>query len=128
VNDRRSFYFLWVSQMMANGGDVLYIVGLIQLVYVTSGSVLTLTLIPLTITFSRLVGSFLTPLLLHRFPLRQILLFSMVGKIIVLSGVFSARKSILWILILLVSSPFWMGGQRLSDPCSELVGKSVAKG
>lgn len=101
MNDRRSFYFLWISQMMANGGDVLYIVGLIQLVYVTSGSVLTLTLIPLTITFSRLVGSFLTPLLLHRFPLRQILLFSMVGKIIVLSAVFiSKEESISWILIL----------------------------
>ena len=28
MNDRRSFYFLWISQMMANGGDVLYIVGL----------------------------------------------------------------------------------------------------
>lgn len=101
MNDRRSFYFLWVSQMMSNCGDVLYIVGLIQLVYVSSGSVLTLTLIPLTITFSRLVGSFLTPLLLHRFPLRQILLFSMVGKIIVLSGVFLCKEeSILWILIL----------------------------
>ncbi|MBW9234576.1 hypothetical protein JQK62_20410, partial [Leptospira santarosai] len=101
MNERRSFYFLWVSQMMANGGDVLYIVGLIQLVYVTSGSVLTLTLIPLTITFSRLVGSLLTPLLLHRFPLRQILLFSMFGKISVLSGVYLSKdESILWILIL----------------------------
>ena len=101
MNDRRSFYFLWVSQMMANAGDVLYIVGLIQLVYLSSGSVLTLTLIPMTITFSRLIGSFLTPLLLHRFPLRRILLFSMFGKIVVLSAVFLLKdESILWVLLL----------------------------
>ena len=101
MNDRRSFYFLWVSQMMSNAGDVLYIVGLIQLVYLSSGSVLTLTLIPLTITFSRLIGSFLTPLLLHRFPLRRILLFSMFGKIVVLSAVFLLKdEAILWILLL----------------------------
>lgn len=127
MNDRRSFYFLWVSQMMANGGDVLYIVGLIQLVYVSSGSVLTLTLIPLTITFSRLVGSFLTPLLLHRFPLRQILLFSMVGKIIVLSGVFLCKEeSILWILILVSVIAFldgWATPIRQAM-LPELVGKS----
>ena len=92
MNDRRSFYFLWVSQMMANVGMSFILLGLIQLVYVSSGSVLTLTLIPLTITFSRLIGSFLTPLLLHRFPLRQILLFSMVGKIIVLSARFFMQR------------------------------------
>ncbi|WP_342542525.1 MFS transporter [Paenisporosarcina sp. FSL H8-0542] len=127
MNDRRSFYFLWVSQMMSNGGDVLYIVGLIQLVYVSSGSVLTLTLIPLTITFSRLVGSYLTPLLLHRFPLRQILLFSMVGKIIVLSGVFLCKEeSILWILILVSVIAFldgWATPIRQAM-LPELVGKS----
>ncbi|MCZ8537775.1 MFS transporter [Paenisporosarcina quisquiliarum] len=127
MNNRRSFYFLWVSQMMANGGDVLYIVGLIQLVYVSSGSVLTLTLIPLTITFSRLVGSFLTPLLLHRFPLRQILLFSMVGKIIFLSAVFfSKEESILWILILVSVIAFldgWATPIRQAM-LPELVGKS----
>jgi DHA3 family macrolide efflux protein-like MFS transporter len=101
MNDRRSFYFLWVSQMMANAGDVLYIVGLIQIVYLSSGSVLTLTFIPLTITFSRLIGSFLTPLLLHRFPLRRILLFSMFGKIVVLSAVFLLKdEAIVWILLL----------------------------
>ncbi|MGB5944694.1 MFS transporter [Paenisporosarcina sp.] len=110
MNDRRSFYFLWVSQMMANAGDVLYIVGLIQLVYLSSGSVLTLTLIPMTITFSRLIGSFLTPLLLHRFPLRRILLFSMFGKIVVLSAVFLLKdESILWVLLLVSMIAFLDG-------------------
>ncbi|HLG28357.1 MAG TPA: MFS transporter [Paenisporosarcina sp.] len=110
MNDSRSFYFLWVSQMMANAGDVLYIVGLIQLVYLSSGSVLTLTLIPLTITFSRLIGSFLTPLLLHRFPLRRILLFSMFGKIVVLSAVFLLKdEAILWILLLVSNIAFLDG-------------------
>lgn len=110
MNDRRSFYFLWVSQMIANAGDVLYIVGLIQLVYLSSGSVLTLTLIPLTITFSRLVGSFLTPLLLHRFPLRRILLSSMFGKVVVLSTVFLLKdEAIVWILLLVSVNAFLDG-------------------
>ena len=110
MNDRRSFYFLWVSQMMANAGDVLYIVGLIQLVYLSSGSVLTLTLIPMTITFSRLVGSFLTPLLLHRFPLLRILLFSMFVKIIVLGAVFIFKDESILMLLLLVSMIAFLDG------------------
>ncbi|WP_075619586.1 MFS transporter [Paenisporosarcina indica] len=110
MNDGRSFYFLWVSQMIANAGDVLYIVGLIQLVYLSSGSVLTLTLIPLTITFSRLIGSFLTPLLLHRFPLRRILLSSMFGKVVVLSAVFFMKEeAIVWILLLVSMNAFLDG-------------------
>ena len=110
MNDRRSFYFLFVSQMVANAGDVLYIVGLIQLVYLSTGSVLTLTLIPMTITFSRLIGSFLTPLLLHRFPLRRILLFSMFGKIVILIAVFLLKdESILWILLLVSMIAFLDG-------------------
>jgi len=110
MNDRRSFYFLWVSQMIANTGDVLYIVGLIHLVYLSSESVLTLTLIPLTITFSRLLGSFLTPLLLHRFPLRRILLSSMFGKVVVLSAVFFMKEeAMVWILLLVSTNAFLDG-------------------
>jgi len=110
MNDRRSFCFLWVSQMIANAGDVLYIVGLIQLVYSSSGSVLALTLIPLTITFSRLVGSFLTPLLLHRFSLRRILLSSMFGKVVVLSAVFLMKDEVIaWILLLVSINAFLDG-------------------
>ncbi|MFX3673590.1 MAG: MFS transporter [Paenisporosarcina sp.] len=110
MNDRRSFIFLWVSQILANAGDVLYIVGLIQLVYASTGSVLTLTLIPVTITFSRLTGSFITPLLLHRFPLRRILYSSMLGKIAILSAVFLVKDgAILWILILVSMIAFLDG-------------------
>ncbi len=101
MNDRRSFLFLWGSQILANAGDVLYIVGLIQIVYASTGSILALTFIPLTITFSRLIGSFLTPLLLHRFALHRILHASMMGKIVVLSAVFLLTdESLLWILLL----------------------------
>ena len=128
MNDRRSFYFLWVSQMIANAGDVLYIIGLIQLVYLSSGSVLTLTLIPLTITFSRLIGSFLTPLLLHRFPLRRILLFSMFSKIVVLSAVFLFKdEAILWILLLVSIIAFLDGWSTpiRQAMLPELVGKSA---
>jgi len=110
MNNQRSFYFLWVSQMIANAGDVLYIVGLIQLVYLSSGSVLMLTLIPLTITFSRLIGSFVTPLLLHRFPLRRILVSSMFGKVVVLSAVFFMKdEAIIWVLLLVSMNAFLDG-------------------
>ena len=90
-----------MSQILANAGDVLYIVGLIQVVYASTGSILALTFIPLTITFSRLIGSFLTPLLLHRFALHRILHASMIGKIVVLSAVFLLKdEGLLWILLL----------------------------
>jgi MFS family permease len=67
----------------------------------STGSILALTFIPLTITFSRLIGSFLTPLLLHRFALLRILHTSMFGKIVVLGAVFLLRdEALVWILIL----------------------------
>jgi len=110
MNDRRSFLFLWVSQILANAGDVLYIVGLIQLVYASTGSILALTLIPLTITFSRLIGSFITPLLLHRFQLRRILNSSMFGKVIILTMVFFVKDGELqWILVLVSMIAFLDG-------------------
>lgn len=128
MNDRRSFLYLWVSQMIANAGDVLYIVGLIQLVYVSSGSILTLTLIPLTITFSRLIGSFLTPLLIHRFPFHRILLSSMLGKVVVLSSVFLVKdEAIVWILLLVSINAFldgWSAPIRQAM-LPEFVGKSA---
>ncbi|MET0785917.1 MAG: MFS transporter [Paenisporosarcina sp.] len=110
MNDRRSFLFLWGSQILANAGDVLYIVGLIQVVYASTGSILALTFIPLTITFSRLIGSFLTPLLLHRFALHRILHASMMGKIVVLSAVFLLKDEALLGILLLVSIIAFLDG------------------
>ena len=110
MNDRRSFLYLWTSQMMANAGDVLYIVGLIQLVYISTGSILTLALIPLAITCSRLMGSLITPLLLQRFPLQSILRLAMFGKILALSAVFLMKEeAMIWIIFLVGINAFLDG-------------------
>ncbi len=80
----RTFRNLWVGQALANMGDVLYIVGLISLVYNITGSPLFMTAVPLIITFSRFISSLLAPLLLNRSEMRILIAYSQMGKTVLL--------------------------------------------
>ncbi|GAE36687.1 MFS transporter [Halalkalibacter akibai] len=80
MNHSVSFRFLWIGQTFANLGDVLYIVGLISLMYQLTGSAVYMTLVPFFITMSQFLSGLLAPLIIDRFRLRSILAFSQLGK------------------------------------------------
>lgn len=84
MNDRRSFRFLWIGQTFANSGDVFYIVGVISTLYISTGLVTLMALVPFIITVSRFTGGILAPLIIDRFKLKKILVFSQLGKTILL--------------------------------------------
>lgn len=100
----KSFRFLWVGQSMANLGDVFYIVGLISILYVITESPFILALLPFLNMFGRFLSGLISPLLLNRFPLRTLLVYSQVYKTFLLfflslTMFFQATTSTLIILI-----------------------------
>lgn len=80
MNNKVSFRFLWIGQTFANLGDVLYIVGLITLIYQLTGSAFYMAMVPFFITMSQFVSGVLAPLLIDKFRLKGILAFSQSGK------------------------------------------------
>ncbi|ATP40406.1 MFS transporter [Solibacillus sp. R5-41] len=82
---KKSFHFLWVSQLLANLGDVFYIVGLISILYQVSESPFYLALLPFLNMAGRMITSSLAPLLVNRYPLKQLLVISQALKTILLS-------------------------------------------
>lgn len=114
VGKRDSFRFLWVGQMAANLGDVLYIVSLIKLIYDVTGSILYMSLIPFVNTFSAFLSSFFAPLVIQKYRLKAILVFSQLTKTVflltlVLIAVFF-QKAMLFPVFVLVGLISFMDG------------------
>ncbi len=84
----QSFRFLWMGQSLANLGDIFYIVGLISILYGITESPFTLALVPFISMFGRFISGMISPLLLNRYPLKTLLVYSQVCKTILL-GVLS---------------------------------------
>lgn len=80
MNNKGSFRFLWIGQTFANLGDVLYIVGLITLIYQLTGSAMYMAMVPFFITMSQFVSGVLAPLIIDKFRLKSIIAFSQSGK------------------------------------------------
>jgi MFS family permease len=80
-----SFRALWLGQLFANFGDVLYIVGLISILYTKTGSAFSLALLPFLTTFGRFISGMVAPIILNRFPLKSILVKSQLIKTVLLS-------------------------------------------
>ncbi|KAA0941041.1 MFS transporter [Sporosarcina sp. ANT_H38] len=79
-----SFRFLWIGQSMANLGDIFYIVGLISILYASTDSPFTLALVPFLSMFGRFISGMISPLLLNRYPLKKLLVYSQVSKTLLL--------------------------------------------
>lgn len=80
----QSFRLLWMSQALANSGDIIYIVGLIAVLYGITESPFILALVPFLTMIGRFISGLLSPLLLNRYPLKQLLVYSQVFKTIAL--------------------------------------------
>ncbi len=81
----KSFRSLWIGQSLANLGDVFYIAGLISILYSVTGSPVYLALLPFLNMAGRAVSGAVSPLLLNKFRLKSMLVFSQVSKTAVLS-------------------------------------------
>ncbi len=81
---------LLIGQSLANLGDVLYIVGVISLLYTISNSAFVTTLVPVVITTSLFISSLLTPLVVAKFQVKRILVVSQASKtlLMLLLGLF----------------------------------------
>jgi MFS family permease len=110
--NQRSFRFLWIGQALANFGDVLYIVGLITLIYKLTGSVVYMTIVPFCITLSMFFGSLVAPLVIEQFKLKELLVLSQAAKTVALAAMsgfvlfFISVKSIYILFILIVMIGF----------------------
>lgn len=80
----RSFRLLWMSQALANSGDIFYIVGLISVLYSLTESPFILALVPFFNMFGRFVSGLFSPLLINRYPLKQLLVYSQFFKTVAL--------------------------------------------
>ncbi|MBA4535210.1 MFS transporter [Brevibacillus halotolerans] len=76
----RSFYYLWGTQTLSNMADIIYLMGLISLVLNSTDSLLITIFVPLFRFFSKTLSGLLAPLVLSRYRLPGILLFSQFGQ------------------------------------------------
>lgn len=77
---KKSFHFLWVSQLFANLGDVFYIVGLISILYQASESPFYMALLPFLNMTGRMISSSFAPLVFNHYRLKQLLVISQALK------------------------------------------------
>ncbi|WP_318614593.1 MFS transporter [Sporosarcina sp. YIM B06819] len=80
----QSFRFLWIGQSLANLGDIFYIVGLISMLYGITESPFMLALVPFINMMGRFSGGMIAPVLLNRYSLKTLLVYSQVCKTILL--------------------------------------------
>ena len=80
----KSFTFLWAGQLLANCGDVFYVVGMISAIYGMNGSAAVAALFPFTNTIAQFISGFAAPLLIDRVRLKSLLVWSQAGKTILL--------------------------------------------
>jgi len=114
LNNERSFRFLWIGQMLANLGDVLYTVSLTTMVYKVTKSVTFMSFVPFVITITVLISGVLAPIIIDKYKLKSILFYSQFGKTIFLFSLcllaLHIRMEFLWLLYLLIAFISFLDG------------------
>lgn len=90
---RKSFYMLWGTQTVSNIADIVYLLSLVTLVFVQTGSLLTTIFIPLFRMLSKIVSGLIAPLVMSRYRLTSILMGSQLGQFVL----FTALIFYLWL-------------------------------
>ncbi|WP_334073268.1 MULTISPECIES: MFS transporter [Paenibacillus] len=80
---KRPFYYLWGSQTISNVADIIYMLSITVLVFSSSNSLMQTTLIPLFRLSAQVVSGLVAPVILSRFRLTRILLFSQLGQFVI---------------------------------------------
>ena len=103
----RNFNLMITGQSVANIGDVLYMVSIINLIFARTGSATAASFVPFTITSAMFLSSLLTPLFFGKVSLKWLLAGSQVGKTILLIGLglallfLSGTASYAWIFLVI---------------------------
>ncbi|QQK81498.1 MFS transporter [Salicibibacter cibi] len=113
-----TFIRLVTGQAFNGAGMVLYIVCLMQMIYEASHSPILMSLVPVTITFTRFISGLVVPVFFQRFPLPMILLYAQSFKsaffILLILVAFYGELSLIFILMSLLA---FLDG--CSDPASD---------
>lgn len=89
MKGNKQFASLLTAQGLANLGDILYTISIISSIYTLTGSVLSMTVVPILITASMMVAGFVVPIVTARVPLNRILVGTQLVKGLLLAGLFS---------------------------------------
>ncbi|AIQ68142.1 MFS transporter [Paenibacillus graminis] len=112
---KRSFYYLWGSQTISNIADIIYILSITVLVFNSSNSLMQTTLIPLFRLSAQVVSGLVAPIILSRFRLTRILLFSQLGQFVIFTLLLlylwtvPGQSSFLFIFVLVFGMSFLDG-------------------
>ncbi|WP_232697565.1 MFS transporter [Brevibacillus daliensis] len=71
---------LWLGQLLANIGDVFYLVCILTYIFTTTQSPIITGIVPILFVIAQTVSSTLAPLLYKRFPLQRLLFVSQLSK------------------------------------------------
>lgn len=80
----KNFNLLLTGQSLANIGDILYTVSIINLIFTLTDSATAASFVPFTITTCMFISSLLTPLLFGKISLKWLMTGSQIGKTILL--------------------------------------------
>lgn len=86
MKSNKNFMLLVSGQSIANLGDVFYIVSVISILYSLTGSAAASAMVPFTITSAMFLSSLLTPLLLGKYRLKSLLVWTQGFKTLLLAG------------------------------------------
>ncbi|KAF6559703.1 MFS transporter [Paenibacillus sp. EKM202P] len=112
---RRSFYYLWGSQTVSNAADIIYMLSVVVLVFSSSNSLMTTILIPLFRLSAQVLSGLVAPIVLGRFRLTQVLLFSQFGQFIIFTllllylWIVPEQRSFLFIFVMVFGMSFLDG-------------------
>ena len=95
-----SFRHLWLGQLLANSGDVFYIVGLMAIIHEQTGSAMYLAVVPFIITVAKFSSGFIAPLLLDQYRLKSLLVFSQLAKTLLLFTMQMVTITFSWNLVI----------------------------
>jgi hypothetical protein len=82
MNQNKSFRFLWAGQSLALFGDGFYTIALVTLVFHLTGTATFTALVPIFRVSAMLISGIVAPLMINRYPLYRILLFSQFGLVV----------------------------------------------
>ncbi|MBE0340694.1 MFS transporter, partial [Paenibacillus sp. 28ISP30-2] len=112
---RRSFYYLWGSQTISNVADIIYMLSVVVLVFSSSNSLMTTILIPLFRLSAQVLSGLVAPVVLSRFRLTRVLLFSQLGQFVIFTllllylWITPEQRSFLFIFVMVFGMSFLDG-------------------
>ena len=108
-----NFYYLFFSQLTANFGDILYIIGIITYIYKKTGTATASALIPVIITSGMLISGIISPYIYQHLTKRNTLLIFQTLKtlimLLILMLVYIDNSLFIWIYLLIFINSLFDG-------------------